>query len=111
MTNKYGEYRFVHFADEMRDDPLDGGATVAYLVRGDALLYATAFCSSRDRFTKQYGRNRSMGLLRQYLTTTPNMTDTFEDIRKGFVKGTVADLARMMEDQCYGPRKDRHRGS
>ena len=101
MTNKYGDVRFMHFADSLRPDPLVGGATVAYRVDGDTVTYASAFCSANDRFTKQYGRSRSFGLLNQFLGTSPEpMPLAQTSPRKGCFKGTVAELADMMGTHC-----------
>ena len=110
MTNKYGDIRFLHFADDLRDVPLDGGITVAYQIVGDAILYAVSYCSPNDRFIKKYGCNRSAGLLRQLRASKPLLSDTFEDTRSGYVIGTVADLARFFETNAScSPRKEKAR--
>lgn len=101
MTNKYGDVRFMHFADVLSPNPHQGGATVAYLVDGDIVTYATSFCSPNDRFTKQYGRSRSLGLLTQFKLTgpTPSTLDHSAP-RKGCFRGTVAELADKMGTHC-----------
>ena len=106
MTNKYGDIRFIHFADDFREVPLDGGATVAYLVDfSGTVTYATSICSRSDKFTKEYGRNRSAGLLVQYMNTAPEIKNGLDDLRSGRYRGSVADIADMMDQHGYVARR------
>lgn len=107
MNNKYGDVRFMHFADGMREHPLEGGATVAYVTDNGIVTYASAFCSNQDKFTKQYGRSRSEGLLKQLLGTGPIPIDLLKNSpRSGCYAGTVAQLADLMETFGFYSRSE-----
>lgn len=60
------EVKYVHLR---HSDPRDGknsckgGATVAYAVTGDEIVFAVAQCNRTDHFNKAYGRTKSSGRL------------------------------------------------
>ena len=56
---------FVHFRnfDLKGQAESRGGATVAYIERGDGFEYAVARCNQQDNFNKCYGRAKAAGRL------------------------------------------------